>query len=33
LNLLNGKGKAVYVTNGAWGEKAIAEAKKYCTPV
>lgn len=33
LNCLNGKSSAVYVTNGTWGEKAIAEAKKYCTPL
>lgn len=33
LNCLNGKDKAVYVTNGTWGEKAIAEAKKYCSPL
>jgi len=29
-NILNGKGKACYVNTGAWSEKAIKEAKKYC---
>lgn len=30
LNLLRGKSKADYILTGAWGKKAIAEAKKYC---
>lgn len=29
-NILNGKNKACYVNTGAWSEKAIKEAKKYC---
>jgi len=29
-NLLGGKNKASYVNTGAWSEKAIKEAKKYC---
>jgi len=30
MNLLGGENnKAVYVVNGTWGEKAVAEAKKY----
>jgi len=29
-NILNGKTKACYVNTGAWSEKAIKEAKKYC---
>jgi len=31
MNLLRGKTKADYVWTGAWGKKAISEAKKYCT--
>jgi phosphoserine aminotransferase len=30
MNLLHGKTKADYFNTGAWSEKAIAEAKKYC---
>jgi len=30
VNLLRGKNKADYVWTGAWGKKAIAEAKRYC---
>ena len=30
MNLLRGKAKADYIWTGAWGKKAIAEAKKYC---
>ena len=30
LNLLRGKSKADYILTGAWGKKAIAEARKYC---
>ncbi|HDY84549.1 MAG TPA: 3-phosphoserine/phosphohydroxythreonine transaminase [Methylophaga sp.] len=30
MNLLRGKTKADYFNTGAWSEKAIAEAKKYC---
>ncbi len=30
LNLLAGKDRACYVSTGAWSEKAIKEAKKYC---
>lgn len=29
LNLMNGKKKACYAVNGAWGEKAVQECKKY----
>ena len=29
-NILNGKTKACYVNTGAWSDKAIKEAKKYC---
>jgi len=29
-NILNGKAKACYVNTGAWSDKAIKEAKKYC---
>ncbi len=29
-NILQGKAKACYVNTGAWSEKAIKEAKKYC---
>lgn len=25
--------KATYIINGTWGERAIAEARKYCTPI
>lgn len=32
LNLLQGKETANYLTTGAWSDKAIAEARKYCTP-
>ncbi|HHJ14887.1 MAG TPA: 3-phosphoserine/phosphohydroxythreonine transaminase [Gammaproteobacteria bacterium] len=30
VNLLRGKHKADYIWTGAWGKKAIAEAKRYC---
>ena len=30
INLLRGKNKADYIWTGAWGKKAIAEAKRYC---
>jgi len=30
INLLRGRNKADYVNTGAWSEKAIAEAKRYC---
>ncbi|GJL54693.1 MAG: phosphoserine aminotransferase [Nitrospirales bacterium] len=30
MNLLRGKSKADYIWTGAWGKKAISEAKKYC---
>ena len=30
MNLLRGKTKADYIWTGAWGKKAISEAKKYC---
>lgn len=30
MNILRGKGQADYVLTGAWGKKAISEAKKYC---
>ncbi|VAW77167.1 Phosphoserine aminotransferase [hydrothermal vent metagenome] len=30
INLLRGKNKADYIWTGAWGTKAIAEAKRYC---
>ena len=30
MNLLRGKNKADYILTGAWGKKAIGEAKKYC---
>ncbi len=30
MNLLRGKSKADYLLTGAWGKKAISEAKKYC---
>ena len=30
MNILRGKRKADYVLTGAWGKKAISEAKKYC---
>ncbi len=30
MNLLRGKAKADYIWTGAWGKKAISEAKKYC---
>ena len=30
MNLLRGKSKADYVLTGAWGKKAIGEARKYC---
>ena len=29
-NILNGKSKACYVNTGAWSDKAIKEARKYC---
>ncbi len=31
MNLLRGKTTADYVLTGAWGKKAISDAKKYCT--
>ena len=31
MNLLRGKNAADYILTGAWGKKAISEAKKYCT--
>ena len=31
MNILRGKTKADYIYTGAWGKKAISEAKKYCT--
>jgi len=31
MNLLRGKSHADYILTGAWGKKAISEAKKYCT--
>jgi len=31
MNLLRGKTTADYILTGAWGKKAISEAKKYCT--
>ncbi|MCA1805755.1 MAG: 3-phosphoserine/phosphohydroxythreonine transaminase [Xanthomonadaceae bacterium] len=31
MNLLRGKNTADYILTGAWGKKAIAEAKRYCT--
>ena len=31
MNLLRGKTQADYILTGAWGKKAISEAKKYCT--
>jgi phosphoserine aminotransferase len=31
INLLRGKNKADYVWTGAWGKKAIAEGKRYCS--
>ncbi len=31
MNLLRGKGTADYIWTGAWGKKAISEAKKYCS--
>lgn len=30
MNILRGKTKADYIWTGAWGKKAISEAKKYC---
>ena len=30
MNLLRGKSKADYIWTGAWGKKAISDAKKYC---
>lgn len=30
MNILRGKSKADYILTGAWGKKAISEAKKYC---
>ncbi len=30
MNLLRGKRKADYILTGAWGKKAVSEAKKYC---
>ena len=30
MNILRGKNKADYILTGAWGKKAISEAKKYC---
>lgn len=31
MNLLRGKTNADYILTGAWGKKAISDAKKYCT--
>ena len=31
MNILRGKSQADYILTGAWGKKAISEAKKYCT--
>ena len=31
MNLLRGKTTADYILTGAWGKKAISDAKKYCT--
>lgn len=31
MNILRGKSHADYILTGAWGKKAISEAKKYCT--
>ncbi|MEE9232914.1 MAG: 3-phosphoserine/phosphohydroxythreonine transaminase [Nitrospirales bacterium] len=31
MNILRGKRKADYILTGAWGKKAISEAKKYCS--
>ena len=31
MNLLRGRNSADYLLTGAWGKKAIAEAKRYCT--
>lgn len=31
MNILRGKKSADYILTGAWGKKAISEAKKYCT--
>jgi phosphoserine aminotransferase len=31
MNLLRGKSSADYILTGAWGKKAIEEAKRYCT--
>ncbi len=31
MNLLRGKATADYILTGAWGKKAISDAKKYCT--
>jgi phosphoserine aminotransferase len=31
MNLLRGKTKADYIWTGAWGKRAISEAKKYCS--
>jgi phosphoserine aminotransferase len=30
MNILRGKSKADYIVTGAWGKKAVSEAKKYC---
>lgn len=30
MNILRGKSKADYLLTGAWGKKAVSEAKKYC---
>ncbi len=30
MNILRGKSKADYILTGAWGKKAISDAKKYC---
>jgi phosphoserine aminotransferase len=30
MNILRGKSKADYIVTGAWGKKALSEAKKYC---
>src|SRR5680860_409699 len=30
MNILRGKSKADYILTGAWGKKAVSDAKKYC---
>lgn len=31
MNILRGKSQADYIVTGAWGKKAVSEAKKYCS--